>query len=102
MPTVEPSMACPLLNKLPVEFRRRIYEHVLYFDDVPLRHLTQLQAFVRKLTGADGELPFSYEDSEERDPELDWIMVGGDELFSNTPINTGVLSTCKTIYTEGR
>lgn len=95
-------MACPLLNKLPPELRKKIYEYILYFDDVPLRHITQLQPFVKKLTGVDGELPFSYEDTEERDPELDWIIVDGDELFNNTPIDTGILSVCKTTYTEGR
>ena len=95
-------MACPLLNKLPPEVRERIYEYVLYFDDVPLRHITQLQPFVKKLTEVAGELPFSYEVPEERDPELDWIMCDGDELFGNMAIDTGVLSTCKTIYSEGK
>lgn len=101
-PLSKTNMACPLLNKLPPELRAKIYEYVLDFDDVPLRHITQLQPFVKKLTGVDGELPFSYEDPEERDPELKWMMIDGDELFGNTPIDTGVLATCKTIYTEGR
>jgi hypothetical protein len=95
-------MACPLLNKLPAELRGKIYEYVLYFDDVPLRHITQLRPFVKKLTGVDRELPFSYENPQERDPELDWMMCDGDEMFGNTPIGTGVLATCKTIYTEGK
>ena len=95
-------MACPLLNKLPAELRAKIYQYVLHFDDVPLRHVTLLQPSVKTLTGIDGELPFSYEDPEERDPELNWIMCDGDELFGNTPIDTGILSVCKTTYTEGR
>ena len=95
-------MACPLLTKLPAELRAKIYEYVLYFDDVPLRYITQLQPFVKKITGVDGELPFSYEDPEERDPELDWVMCDSDELFGNISVDTGVLSTCKTIYTEGK
>lgn len=95
-------MACPLLDKLPAELRAKIYEYVLYFEDVPLRHITQLQPFVKKITGGAGGLPFSYENPKERDPELDWMVCDGDELFGNTPVDIGVLSICKTIYTEGK
>jgi hypothetical protein len=95
-------MECPLLNKLPAEVRAKIYEYALYFDDVPVRHITQLHPFVKKLTGVDGELPFSYENASERDPALHWVMCDGDEQFGNTPIDTGVLATCKTVYTEGK
>ena len=95
-------MACPLLDKLPPELRAKIYEYALYFDDVPLRHITQLQPFVKKLTGSDGELPFSYENPKKRDPEREWIMCEDDELFGNLPTDTGILLACKTTYTEGR
>ena len=95
-------MACPLLDKLPPELRAKIYEYVLYFDDVPLRHITQLQPFVKELTGFYGELPFSYEDPKKRGPELEWIMCEDDELFGNLPADTGVLLACKTVYTEGK
>lgn len=91
-------MACPLLNKLPAEIRGRIYEYVLYFDDVPVRHISQLQAFIKKLTGTDGELPFSYE----RAQELCWVMCDNELPFGNKPIDSSVLRTCKTIYTEGK
>jgi hypothetical protein len=93
-------MACTFLDRFPPEVRMRIYGYALYFDDVPLRHLTQLQPFVKKLTGVDGELPFSYEDPANRDPALDWIMVD-EEPFSSAPVNTGILTACKTTYTEG-
>jgi hypothetical protein len=94
-------MACPLLDKLAPELREKIYGYVLHFDDVPLRHATQLQPFVKKLTGVDGELPFAYEDSAKRAPELEWIACDG--LFGGIPkIDTAILSTCKTIYNEGK
>jgi hypothetical protein len=64
-------MACPLLDKLAPELREKIYGYVLDFDNLPLRHATQLQPFVKKLTGVDGELPFAYENSKKRGPELD-------------------------------
>jgi hypothetical protein len=98
---IQPNMACPLLDKLPPELRRKIYEYVLYFDDVPLRHVKQLQPFIKKLTGGDGELPFSYEDRGKRGPELDWIMCD-DELLGSRQTETGILSTCKTVHTEGK
>jgi hypothetical protein len=44
------AMACSFLDKLAPELREKIYEYVLAFDDVPLRHATQLQPFVKKLT----------------------------------------------------
>ena len=94
-------MAFPLLEKLPPELRTKIYEYVLYFEDVPLRHVKRLQPFVKKLTGVDGEMPFLYEDPKKRKPELEWIMCD-EELFGNGPLtDTAVISTCKTIYTEG-
>jgi hypothetical protein len=95
-------MACPLLDKLPAELRARIYGYALYFDNVPLRHITQLRPFVKKLTGVEGELPFSYENASERDPALDWVMCDGDAQFGNMPVDTGVLATCKTVYTKGK
>lgn len=56
-------MATPFLDKLPPEIRKEIYECLLDFH-VPLRHISQLQPFVKKLTGVDGELPSAYEDPE--------------------------------------
>lgn len=53
-------MACFFLDKLPSELRKQIYEYVLDLDLVPLRHATQLQPFVKKLTGVNGGLPFDY------------------------------------------
>ena len=98
---ISSTMACPLLDKLPAELRTKIYEYVLYFDSVPLRHAKQLQPFVKKLTEVDGELPFSYEDPGKRDPALEWVMCD-DEPFGNSSIDTAILSTCTTIYTEGK
>ena len=62
-------MACLFLDKLPSEIRKHIYEYVLDFDDVPLRHATQLKPFVKKLTGTDGELPFHH-----KGPSLAWDL----------------------------
>lgn len=94
-------MSCLFVDKLAPELREKIYRHVLDYENAPLRHATQLQPFVKKLTGADGELPFAYEDPTKRDPELDWIACD-EELGISSPINTAILSTCKTIYTEGK
>lgn len=94
-------MACLFLDKLPPELREKIYAYVLDNGKAPLRHATQLRPFVKKLTGFGGELPFAYEDPTERDPELEWIKC--DELFGDSPpFNTAILSTCKTIYNEGK
>lgn len=41
-------MACPLLDKLPSELRKQIYECLLNLNNVPLRHATQLQPFVKR------------------------------------------------------
>jgi hypothetical protein len=65
---------------------------------VPVRHITQLQPFVKKLTGSDGELPFSYE----RANELGWVVCDDELPFGNMPVDSSVLRTCKTIYTEGK
>jgi hypothetical protein len=95
------AMACSFVDKLAPELREKIYGYVLAFDGVPLRHATQLQPFVKKLTGLDGELPFAYEDPAKRDPELAWIAC--DELLGDDPkINTSILLTCKAIYNEGK
>jgi hypothetical protein len=92
-------MECPLLDKLAPELLEKIYGYVLDFDDVPLRHATQLQPFVKKLTGVDGELPFAYKDQTKRDPDLEWIPC---DLFGDVQqVNTAILSTCKAIYNEG-
>lgn len=86
-------MACPFLDKLPSELRNRIYGYVFDFDNVPLRHVTQLQPFVKKLTGVDGELPFAL-----KDPKSSWDAY---ELpFGDQPVATDILCTNKLIYTE--
>jgi hypothetical protein len=94
-------MSCLFLDKLAPELREKIYGYLLDFDDVPLRHLAQLAPFVKKLTGVDGELPFSFDDPAKRDPDLKWIACG--ELFGESPaVNTAILTTCKTRYNEGK
>lgn len=90
-------MSCLFLDKLAPELREKIYGYVLDFDDVPLRHLTQLQPFVKKLTGIDDELLFAYEHPAECDQKQGRDICAGDKPVANTAI----LSTCKTIYTEG-
>lgn len=41
-----------LLDKLAPEIRNVIYEYVLSFD-TPLKHVTRMKPFVKKLTGAE-------------------------------------------------
>lgn len=73
-------MACPFLYKLAPELRNKIYGYVLGSDlplertlksfvkpkehflnsRVSLKHATDLQPFVKKLTGVDGEVPVKY------------------------------------------
>lgn len=79
-------MACLFLHKLAPELRKQIYEYVLDFCGVSLRHATQLQPFVKKLTGADGSLPFDGADQSAREPSY--------------CIDTSILSTSKLIYNE--
>lgn len=86
-------MACLFLDNLPSEIRKQIYEYVLDFDDVPLRHATQLQPFVKKLTGPDGELPFQC-----KSPSLAWDLC--DLPFADPPVSVDILCTSKLIYTE--
>lgn len=90
-------MSCLFVDKLAPELREKIYFYVLDHDGMPLRHVTRLQPFVKKLTGVDGELPFVNEDPAERDPKKKRGNYAGDKPAANTAI----LFTCKKIYTEG-
>lgn len=87
-------MACAFLDKLPSELRKQVYEYILDFD-IPLRHATQLQPFVKRLTGVDGELPFDYEDQQVGNSSLAWIPMEEADVA-----NTDILSTNKLIYNE--
>lgn len=53
-------MSCPLLEKLAPETRSIIYEYVLSFE-TPVKHATNLQPFLRKLTAKNNEeIPFKH------------------------------------------
>lgn len=79
-------MACPFLDKLAPELRKQIYEHLLDYERTYLRHATQLQPFLKKLTGVNGSLPFEVADQSARRP--------------SSCIDTGILSTSKLVYNE--
>lgn len=96
-------MACPFLDKLPAELRKEIYEYVLDFQDAPLQHATQLQPFIRKLTGIEGKLPFGlrYRERQARGSHEDMKQALCREPFlPQLPINCAVLLASKFIYTE--
>lgn len=92
-------MACALLDKLPAELRKQIYEYLLDFDNVPLRHATQLQPFVNKIAYGERKLPFKFLDLRVKDPTS-----GGTAcdlpFFDKGLIDTGILSENRLIYTE--
>ena len=53
-------MSCPLLEKLAPETRSIIYEYVLSFE-TPVKHATNLQPFLQKLTAKNNEgVPFKH------------------------------------------
>ena len=53
-------MSCPLLEKLAPETRSIIYEYVLSFE-TPVKHATNLQPFLQKLTAKNNEgIPFKH------------------------------------------
>jgi hypothetical protein len=76
-------MACPL-DKLAPETRTMIYEYVLSFD-TPLKHVTKMQPFVKKLTGSETT-----------------HRSGSDTETAAEPhrVNTSILTTSKLIYVE--
>lgn len=76
-------MACPL-DRLAPETRVLIYEYVLAFD-TPLKHVTKMQPFVKKLTGVE---PKSGSDSEI------------ETITDLQRVNTSILTANKLIYTE--
>ena len=80
------SMSCPL-DKLAPETRVLIYEYVLAFD-TPLKHVTEMRPFVKKLTGVE--------------PTSD-SRITGSEIKTTTDmqcVNTSILTANKLIYTE--
>ena len=79
-------MSCPL-DKLAPETRVLIYEYVLAFD-TPLKHVTEMRPFVKKLTGVE--------------PTSD-SRITGSEIKTTTDmqcVNTSILTANKLIYTE--
>lgn len=79
-------MACHFLDKLAPELRKQIYEYLLEYEWTYLRHATQLQPFVKKLTGVDGSLPFEEADQSARRPSY--------------YIDTSFLAISKFVYNE--
>ena len=77
-----------LLDKLAPETRTIIYEYVLSFD-IPMKHATKMQPFVKKLTGVE---PTSR--SQSAKPELRTITQ------SSRSVNTSILTVSKLIYVE--
>lgn len=92
-------MACPLLEKLPPELRKQIYEYLLDFNIVPLRHATQLQPFVKKIAYGARKLPFKFLDLRVKGPTSGWTACDLPS-FDDNLIDTGILFTSKLIYTE--
>lgn len=76
-----------LLDKLAPETRNVIYEYALSFD-TPLKHVTKMQPFVKRLTGVE--------------PTSDFRITGsGIETTTDLRrVNTSILTTSKLIYTE--
>lgn len=91
-------MAIAFFDNLPPELRNKIYEYALDFEDTPLRHATQLQPFMRKLTGFDYDLPFALSDQPSRGTSLAWTTC--DLPLPERMISTGIRSTSKLIYSE--
>lgn len=84
LPSID--MSCSL-DKLAPETRAIIYEHVLSFD-TPLKHVTKMQPFVKKLTGAE--------------PKSDSGSTGSETETITNPqrVNTSLLTASKLIYVE--
>jgi hypothetical protein len=111
-------MSSPLLDKLAPETRILIYEYVLSFD-VPIKHTTNMQPFLWKLTGAKSH---SAGDSVEEDNESDWESIDGEDEskirsteadLESAPaleqseitqslhhVNTSILTVSKLVYRE--
>lgn len=89
-------MSCPFLDKLPPETRALIYEYAL-FSVNPLKHVTSLQPFVKKLTGVG-----ITSDSQSTTSEIEAAVTSesSDVDDSLQPVNTSLLTTSKLIYTE--
>jgi hypothetical protein len=79
-------MSCPL-DKLAPETRTVIYEYVLSFD-TPLKHVTKMQPFVKKLTGIE---PKSGSGSTGSETET---------ITDLQRVNTSLLTASKLIYVE--
>lgn len=81
------TMSCPL-DKLAPETRTMIYEYVLSFD-MPLKHATKMQPFVKKLTGSEVKsAPPHSTDS------------GIETITEPQRVNTSILTASKLIYVE--
>lgn len=94
-------MVCPFLDKLPAELHKQIYEDVLDFNNEQLQHVTQLQPFIKKLTGTDGRLPFGIEYT----PPIRSAAVFAGRPCKNpftprAPVTCAILCASKFIYIE--
>ena len=94
-------MSCPLLNKLAPETITLIYEHVLSFE-MPVKHATNMQPFLRKLTGVEGVEDEDNSDlqSTRAEPESSLSANARGNEKSLQHVNTSILTTSKLIYTE--
>jgi hypothetical protein len=89
-------MSCLFLDKLAPESRALIYEYVLSFD-TPLKHVTHLQPFIKKLTTVAWEAGASSTNSEVE------AATSTTSDGANSPlqrVNTSLLTASKLIYTE--
>jgi len=100
-------VSCPLLDKLAPETRSIIYEYVLSFDTL-IKHATNLQPFVQKLTGAECNLETGSTKLERKsasktnraEPESSPGTEPSDVDRSLRCVNTSILATSKLIYAE--
>jgi hypothetical protein len=90
------NMSCTFLDKLAPETRSKIYEYALSFD-TPLKHVTQLQPFIKKLTTVVWEASPS---SIGFEVEAATSTTSDGTSSSLQRVNTSLLTASKLIYTE--